>query len=438
MADIVNVCGTSPQSPNLPVILSLTLASRNLVGPIPPTFSQLQSLQTLNLAANPGITGNISALASLSNLQTLNLAGCSGIEGSLPSNLPASLVSCQLDQTRLCGAVPEGSGICRSQTPAVLPSCPSDPSSNSTTSTVPSEQPSSQSSPSANANTNVAQYPLPGPALWITIAVVVFLVILMLSMCVACSSSRRNTLKRQYLLGEATRSHHSRRPSASSRTSLSLSTPSDLEMAMITLKRSGPPPRTFSLPDRRAALTPEEKAMDDRACIPFMDANTPRGSNVFPVRRPHVKGSSDEIPLVEGETVVVLRVFRDGWCEGVSRRAGGPACFPLACLGGGVPVVLAQRMTSILAVVGGEEGQWRGERGAPAPPVPGVPMQFVVAQGGESNGVERVVTERTGGAGRGRALPELPSPVEAESGGTLLLDQVLGLGKGAGRQRGGV
>ncbi|KAI8846562.1 hypothetical protein BC829DRAFT_398262, partial [Chytridium lagenaria] len=119
-------------------------------------------------------------------------------------------------------------------------------------------------------------------------------------------------------------------------------------MSMITLKRSGPPPRTFSLPSNRAHLTPDEAALDVRACQPFFNANTPRGSDVFPVRREYVKRM--------GETVVVARVFRDGWCEGVSRRAGGPACFPVACLGGGVPIVLAERMGRILEVLGRGDG----------------------------------------------------------------------------------
>ncbi|KAJ1550787.1 hypothetical protein HK405_015890, partial [Cladochytrium tenue] len=124
----------------------------------------------------------------------------------------------------------------------------------------------------------------------------------------------------------------------------SLDGPSATEMGMITLSRNGPPPRTFSLPENRDKLSAEEQERDVKAREPFLAANTPAGKDEFPVRRAYQKERGDELTLAKGDLVVLLRVFRDGWAEGVSRRNGGPAVFPLACLDGGVPVVLAERL----------------------------------------------------------------------------------------------
>ena len=56
-------------------------------------------------------------------------------------------------------------------------------------------------------------------------------------------------------------------------------------------------------------------------------------------------------------------MFRDGWAEGavytngsvVSSNTGPPivGVFPLACLGGGVPIVLSQRMAAARAAAAG-------------------------------------------------------------------------------------
>jgi hypothetical protein len=115
-------------------------------------------------------------------------------------------------------------------------------------------------------------------------------------------------------------------------------------MSLITLSRNGPPKRSFSLADERAKAAPEAQALDVAAREPFMAANTPVGSEEFIVRRPYEKQQPDEMNLQEGDKVVLTRVFRDGWCEVVSRRLGGPGVAPLACLGGGVPIVLAERL----------------------------------------------------------------------------------------------
>ncbi|KAI8620039.1 hypothetical protein BC830DRAFT_1100993 [Chytriomyces sp. MP71] len=114
------------------------------------------------------------------------------------------------------------------------------------------------------------------------------------------------------------------------------------EMAMITLSRNGIPKRTFSLPETRKLQSKEEAAMDVAARDPFIAANN--GQESFPVRRFYAKEMADELSLTDGDSVVLTKVFRDGWAEGVSMRAGGPALFPLACLGGGVPIVLAERL----------------------------------------------------------------------------------------------
>ncbi|KAI9095624.1 hypothetical protein DFS34DRAFT_626609 [Phlyctochytrium arcticum] len=110
--------------------------------------------------------------------------------------------------------------------------------------------------------------------------------------------------------------------------------------ATVSLPRqlSKPNPRQESLPEARGAFHEEALA----AAQDFVQANG--NKKEFPVVKVHVKQGSDEMNLVPGDRIVLTRVFRDGWGEGVSKRAGGPFLFPLVCLGGSVPRVLVQRL----------------------------------------------------------------------------------------------
>ncbi|KAJ3277351.1 hypothetical protein HK104_003373 [Borealophlyctis nickersoniae] len=95
---------------------------------------------------------------------------------------------------------------------------------------------------------------------------------------------------------------------------------------------------------RDHSLAPNRTANNEDALAnakEFIAAN--RGKDEFPVVRAHAKTQPDELSLVAGDKVVLTRAFADGWAEGVSRRAGGPAMFPIACLGGSVPGILVRR-----------------------------------------------------------------------------------------------
>ncbi|KAJ3387588.1 hypothetical protein HDU84_000702 [Entophlyctis sp. JEL0112] len=179
--------------------------------------------------------------------------------------------------------------------------------------------------------------------LWILVAVFVAILAVLTVMCYVCnqrgSVARRALLERKQ--SQIRKSLDAYQAEATVGNN-NFGAVSASEMAMITLSRNGIPRRQFSLKDARKEQTPAEAAKDEAACDPFVTANG--GHNNFPVRRHYDRVLEDEISLVDGDTVVLTRVFRDGWAEGVSMRAGGPAVFPLACLGGGVPVVLAERL----------------------------------------------------------------------------------------------
>lgn len=46
-------------------------------------------------------------------------------------------------------------------------------------------------------------------------------------------------------------------------------------------------------------------------------------AKTFKVYFAHNKSRNDELNLVKGDSVVVNLVYQDGWCRGVSKRAGG-------------------------------------------------------------------------------------------------------------------
>ncbi|KAJ3308291.1 hypothetical protein HDU76_004026, partial [Blyttiomyces sp. JEL0837] len=338
-----------------PRISSLNLAGVGLNGNVPIGIGQLTSLQTLDISNNPSASGGLEALTALTSLTTL-IASNDGFQGQVPT-FPKTLLDCRFDGTKLCG---DPGAQCQVKVPA-LPACPSNNNNNN-------DQAASFNLPTASL------------ALYIILAVVGLSIILAAIMCIACN--RRGKVAQRILearggVGSSSSSkkslsltrqgkRNSRAPSGEEGVypSSAKEEPSEAEMAAITLSRNGPPNRTYSLPENRAKLTADENQLDVQARDPFLKANYPSGSDEFPVRRPFEKNNGDELTLTEGDRVVLLRVFRDGWAEGVSMRAGGPALFPLACLGGGVPVVLAERLR-IAREIMARSGSYR----PPPPPV---------------------------------------------------------------------
>ncbi|KAJ3230251.1 hypothetical protein HDU78_008516 [Chytriomyces hyalinus] len=99
------------------------------------------------------------------------------------------------------------------------------------------------------------------------------------------------------------------------------------EMAAITRSQTKIPTRTFSLPENQKLQNKDEDAMDVFARDPFIVANN--NQNSFPVVERYAKERSDEQSLAEGDVIVLTKVFRDGWAEGVNMREGVPSVFPL-------------------------------------------------------------------------------------------------------------
>ncbi|KAI9359642.1 hypothetical protein DFJ73DRAFT_757600 [Zopfochytrium polystomum] len=259
-------------------------------------------------------------MAGMPNLNTLIASGDSGLVGNVPT-FGTSLQVCRLDGTNLCG----NPGQCLGSDPP-LKSCGS----------------------TSNPMDPGSFYPLkPSLTLWLVTGCAGFFLLVILCMCYFCGK-RGAVAARQLAIAAAAKA-----PKQPADDAYHRNPPSETEMTLITLSRTGLPPRIDSLPDRRRTLSPSGGGTADRnhhdpvaARTPFLLANAPRGSETFPVRRGHAKTRPDELALAKDDAVLLLRVFADGWAEGVSRRAGGPAVFPLACLGGGVPVVLAERVRS--------------------------------------------------------------------------------------------
>ncbi|KAJ3228728.1 hypothetical protein HDU81_005948 [Chytriomyces hyalinus] len=288
-------------------IVSLVLPASNLRGAVPVSLPLLKSLTYLDISQNPDVTTGLQTLAGIANLKTLNIAG-TGFTGAVIPFSPS--LSCNMGEL-LCG-----DPMC-AQTGSILKLCPS---------------------PKAG-NNNPADFvaPTSSSVLYILIGVFGGALLLLMLMCYFCNQRGAVALRlASQVPGDG-------KPYAVANEFVgSEPEPSANEMAMITLSRNGIPKRTFSLPETRKLQSKDEAAMDVSARDPFIVANNNKES--FPVRRFYAKEMSDELSLTDGDSVVLTKVFRDGWAEGVSMRAGGPALFPLACLGGGVPVVLAERL----------------------------------------------------------------------------------------------
>ncbi|KAI9345652.1 hypothetical protein BDR26DRAFT_856399 [Obelidium mucronatum] len=289
-------------------ITELRLANTGVAGQVPAGLNLLTRLTLLDISGNRGVSTGLSTLAAIPALQSLNAIG-TGFTG--PTILFSSSIQCSLPPT-LCGAPG-----CQQSSP--IPACPTT---------------------SVGGNNNPADFapPTASPVLWILIGVFGGALVLLSIMCFCCN--QRGAVAQRLLNQPTLPTSIDPKQKAAQYASEEVSTSG--EMAMITLSRNGIPKRTFSLPETRQLQSKEEAAMDVAARDPFIVANG--GSESFPVRRYYAKEFGDELSLTDGDSVVLTKVFRDGWAEGVSMRAGGPALFPLACLGGGVPVVLAERL----------------------------------------------------------------------------------------------
>ncbi|KAJ3249354.1 hypothetical protein HDU78_003139 [Chytriomyces hyalinus] len=288
-------------------IVSLVLPAAKLQGAVPVSLPLLKSLTYLDISQNPDVTSGLQTLAGMTALKNLNIAGTGFTGAVIP--FPSTL-TCNMGNL-LCG-----DPVC-TQTVSTLKPCPSP----------------------KPGNNNPADFvaPTTSTVLWILIGVFGGALVLLMMMCFFCNQRGAVASRLAAQPMDAGKGPVSGNDFVGSEPE-----PSSNEMAMITLSRNGIPKRTFSLPETRKLQSKDEAAMDVAARDPFILANNNQES--FPVRRFYAKEMSDELSLTDGDSVVLTKVFRDGWAEGVSMRAGGPALFPLACLGGGVPVVLAERL----------------------------------------------------------------------------------------------
>ncbi|KAJ3068781.1 hypothetical protein HDU98_008101 [Podochytrium sp. JEL0797] len=288
-------------------ITELHLTGNVLQGQVPSGIMLLSHLSVLDISNNPAVATGLSTLAGIPSLTSLNVAGC-GFNGPVPQF--ANSITCTMD-SKSCG-----NPGCQQATPIPMCSTPAQPGDNNPADFVPFTT---------------------STVLWILVGVFGGILLILSAVCYGCN--QRGAVA-QRLLDNPTLPTHSEKKQADPAASEALHNSG--EMAMITLSRNGIPKRTFSMVETRKLQTKDEAAMDVSAREPFVVANG--GSESFPVRRYYAKELADELSLTDGDSVVLTKVFRDGWAEGVSMRAGGPALFPLACLGGGVPIVLAERL----------------------------------------------------------------------------------------------
>ncbi|KAJ3103034.1 hypothetical protein HDU96_009412, partial [Phlyctochytrium bullatum] len=403
-------------------IVRLNLNQVGLTSPIPASISLLgTSLRTLDISTNPAMPGSLAPINQLPNLESFACAN-NTVTGPVVSN--SRIAYC--DYTNSSGlCLPAGQSIaeCSSSlfTPLNVPACSTTSTTSTTTSAsaASSTDASSISSPvttsvfsSTAAPTTSASTTASGNAsgisgsggadtgpsnnlpidkgLLIGLGVALGIVVIVVGACLI--ARLRHIRKSSYGIvskpgspdpenqpgtaggpGTGTPSTGLNASAAMaaayaytgtndpSKSPTSPTADPDVLFVAEMLKASGPPPRTFSVAETRKARTEEERRMDRDARKPFLDANG--GREEFPVAVAHMKRAGDELVLGVGDTVVVSEVYRDGWAEGVSRRTGGPAVFPIACLGGGVPVVLARRIAGLMRQDAMAQDRRRAEAG---------------------------------------------------------------------------
>ncbi|KAJ3034596.1 hypothetical protein HDV00_004853, partial [Rhizophlyctis rosea] len=347
-----------------------------IAGPLPAgLFTSLPGLTTLTLTGQDGITGPLPAIpAARTNPVTLNLGG-SGIT-QIPATSLAQVGGCT-PSTGLCasGATVVPANVC-----GITLACSA--TSSTTTSTTRS---GASAGPAATppSGTDIVAAPIPAAAIissisasllgtpspspstipwnglpensfaiesgnnirwYALIGILGASLIILLSLLIVSWRQKSGRLSR----------------AATLKRSLSRRGQGD-ELAHLNPALLAPGVRNHSLPDNRSANNDDALANAKE----FISANG--GKDEFPVVRAHSKTASDELSLVSGDKVVLTRAFADGWAEGVSRRAGGPAVFPISCLGGSVPGILVRRYEQQVGMMGGGYGYQQagyGQQGA--------------------------------------------------------------------------
>ncbi|KAJ3051797.1 hypothetical protein HK097_007186 [Rhizophlyctis rosea] len=324
LAGQANVAGTITALPAAAAVGGVTL---DLSGS---GITQISPAALANVAACTPSTGLcVTGLGAVENL--CQALPCAGISSSLP--LSSSLSTRIATRTGGAGAAPTGTDI----VPAPIPTDPQVIASVSqyilgTTTTTSTTRPWTglpQNSFAIDTKTNVLWYALAGIA---GASLIILSALLLVSWRQKSGRlSRAATLKR----------------------SLSRRGQGD-DLAHLNPALLAPGVRNHSLADNRASNNDDALANAKE----FISANG--GKDEFPVVRPHAKTTSDELSLVQGDKVVLTRAFADGWAEGVSRRAGGPAVFPISCLGGSVPGILVRRYEQQVGMMGGGYGGYGG------------------------------------------------------------------------------
>ncbi|KAJ3216358.1 Sec1 domain-containing protein 2 [Dinochytrium kinnereticum] len=352
------------------VITTLNVNQINVVGPIPASLALLTSITTLDISSNPGLIGDLRYVEQLPNLDSFATANNTGLEGRV---LQRPLGFCDYENTSLCTTISPlpCQKLDRFNNTVQIQTCLDTSTSSSIEPSAPitstaSESPSSSStapvtsntSLPANTNGNSSGIKIDS-SLLIGLGVAIGLVVLI---TLACLFNRLRGIKKSSYgvvsgTSKGTNIAEDVEVQAGGSTGLVAGTAAgsvaprsaadpDVMFVAGMLASSGPPQRSFSLSENRKARTDEDKKMDVEARKPFVDANG--GVEEFTVVVPYLKKKGDELILGLGDVVVILEVYRDGWAEGISRRSGGPAVFPIACLGGGVPIVLAKRISGLM------------------------------------------------------------------------------------------
>ncbi|KAI9207813.1 uncharacterized protein BJ171DRAFT_565578 [Polychytrium aggregatum] len=272
-------------------LTSLSLADAGLVGALDSTLWTSSSLTYLDLSNNPGLAGPAPAFAS--TLGTCRLVGSSVCSEAKLNCLPVStgLPSCTITSTNS----PNINRVLAVTAVAAKPS----PTPASTIEIV----------------TPLLYYFIAGAA---GVAFVFFVFLLACYFSASCGGytqdiERTRSLKRNNTL-------------------------------QTSIDDYAPGPRSDSLSS--SPKSPDTSSAAVKRAEGFIRDN---GSNEFRVVRGHSKSASDELHLAVGDKVTLTKVFEDGWAEGISRRAGGPAMLPLGCLGGSVQRYFIQAAQSLQA-----------------------------------------------------------------------------------------
>ncbi|KAI8810119.1 hypothetical protein BJ742DRAFT_208224 [Cladochytrium replicatum] len=182
------------------------------------------------------------------------------------------------------------------------------------------------------ARRDLSVNPLEWP-LWVWLVIVGGLIgvsLLLTLICVACNrvSGRSKRKLQQNLNRDRSRQGKSGAPSLTIGRNKSSEPPLPQNHPIVLAARGQlrVTARAASLPANAKSDNPATK----KQAILYEPLKT--GQEKFIVKVPYAKQLPDELSLVPGDSVMLSKVYTDGWCEGVSHTAGGPALFPLWAL----------------------------------------------------------------------------------------------------------